>query len=92
MSSYPHTGDTGTTHTGEEAAALGMPKTLTPLQLYYLRLLEQLLQQRQDYEADPEREEWLLMAINKATYSTFRSCADNGVEEEAKALLEQQRA
>jgi hypothetical protein len=92
MGSSPHTEDTDTTQNDQNAPAFGGSRTLSPLQLYYLRLLERLFHQRETYETDPEREEWLQMAISRAGYSAFRSCVENGVEEEAKALLEQQRA
>ena len=92
MGSCAHSEDTGTTESDDNVAALGGQKTLTPLQLYYLRSLERLFHQREAYESDPDREEWLQMAVNKATYSAFLSCVENDVEDEAKALLEQQRA
>ncbi len=61
--------------------------TTTPLQDHYLRLLERLTYRKGVYQADPGREEWLLKAINTAAYSAFRSCVEQGAEEEARALL-----
>jgi hypothetical protein len=92
MGTYRHAGDNGTAEKEENSRPYGEPKVLTPLQLYYLRQLERLISQRQAYQADPQREEWLLKAINNAAYSAFRSCLELGVEAEAKALLEQESA
>ena len=60
---------------------------LTQLQEHYIRLLEHLIALKSTYEGDPKREEWLLKAVNKAAYSAFGSCLEQGVEAKAKALL-----
>ena len=63
------------------------PKDLTLLQVHYLGQLERLINLKESYQADPGREEWLLKAINKAAYSSFRSCIEHDAEAEANALL-----
>lgn len=63
------------------------PEILTPSQSDYLRVLEQRINLKNSYPADPGHEEWVLKAINRAAYSAFRDCVDNGLEEQAKALV-----
>ena len=92
MERCAHASETSATHGSDDTRVVGEEKALSPLQLYYLRLTERLFHEREAYESNPDREEWLYMAINKAAYSAFRSCVEHGVEDEAKALLEQQRA
>ena len=65
-------------------------ETLTPLQAHYLRLLEHRLALKTTYQADPSREVWLLRALDRASYSAFRSCIEHGAEGQAKALLTNQ--
>ncbi len=70
--------------------AKGSQATATPtkLQIHYLDLLKRLQNVKYSYEDDPGREEWILQAIYKSTYSAFRSCVEHGVEEMAKPILE----
>ena len=65
----------------------GSAETLSPLQIHYLGLLEHSINLKNSYQSDPGREEWLLKAINKAAYSAFRSCTENGIEGQARILL-----
>ena len=65
----------------------GDPDVLTPSQSDYLRVLEQRIDLKNTYLADPAHEEWVLKAVNTAAYSAFRDCVDNGLEEQAKALV-----
>jgi hypothetical protein len=77
-------GMVGDEHGSEESRD---PGPFTLLQTHYLGLLERVISVRNSYQADPGQEEWLLKAINKATYSAFRSCIEHGAEAEAKAVL-----
>ena len=64
---------------------------LTILQAHYLRKLEHQIDLKNLYQSDPDREEWLLKGVNKAAYSAFRDCVDNGLEEQAKELITAER-
>ena len=59
----------------------------TKLQLHYLDLLKRLQNVKYAYQDDSEREEWILQAIHKSSYSAFRSCVEHGAEEWAKSIL-----
>jgi hypothetical protein len=61
------------------------PPTL--LQSHYLSLLGRLLTLKEGYQDDPDREEWLLNAVNKSSYSAYCSCVEHGVGSMAKELL-----
>ena len=78
--------DMSTLNLGEPVEKAGA-ETYSPTQVRYLRLLERLTKLKSSYEGDPDREDWLLDAVNKSAYSAYRSCVQNGVEAEAKALL-----
>lgn len=85
--------------TGNKEPAEGQPISLeqlhadgmSPMQIYYLRLLERTLSLKTGYGDEPRLGPWLLRAINNAAYSAYRSCVEQGVEAEAKALVERQR-
>ena len=62
-------------------------KVFTPLQVHFLNRLERLLALKNSYETDPHREKWVMDAINRAIYSTLRDCIEQGVGEEAKAII-----
>lgn len=59
----------------------------TKLQLHYLDLLKGLQNVKFAYQDDPEREEWILQAIHKSSYSAFRSCVEHGAEKWANSIL-----
>ena len=59
----------------------------TPLQLHFLARLEQLNRLRDEYEQSPQPDPYLLQLVKKAIYSTLRDCADQEIEEEARAVL-----
>ena len=61
------------------------PPTL--LQSHYLSLLGRLLTLKEVYKDDPDKEEWLLNAVNKSSYSAYCSCVEHGVGSMAKELL-----
>jgi hypothetical protein len=62
---------------------------LSPIQLYGLGLLERVVAVRQTYQDDPSKDAWLMNAINRAVYAAYLDCIDEGVGENAKALLRQ---
>ncbi len=59
----------------------------SPLQAYYLDSLDRLIKLKATYLDDPGHEEWLIKAIDRAAYASFRSCVELDTTEEAKALL-----
>ena len=61
--------------------------TRTPLQLYYIHRLENLITLRKSYDIEAPTDEWLLPAINKAIYSTYLDCLEYKVGKDAKAIL-----
>ena len=80
-------GDKDMVPQGQSNWSLGVPENTTQLRFHYIHLLERLINVRNSYQEDPGREEWLVKAINTASYSAFRSCIEYGAEAEAKALL-----
>ena len=62
----------------------------SPLQAYYLDSLDRLMKLKATYLADPGHEEWLIKAIDRAAYASFRSCVEHEATEEAKALLDRE--
>ena len=76
--------------TVEQAGEAFTPETVrTPdlLQGHYLGLLERVNVLKKSYEIDPSQQDWLMKAINLATYAAFRSCVDVGMEDEARGVL-----
>ena len=59
----------------------------TPLQTYGLELLGRVLAVQSSYENEAEKDQWLLHAINRAVYSAYIDCIDEGVGDSAKAML-----
>jgi hypothetical protein len=87
MGNYRDAGNKEALHPEHEPQSSGDAEVHTPLQTYYLRLLEHRINLKNSYGADPNREEWLLKVINRAAYATFRACVEQGAEAEAKTLL-----
>lgn len=69
--------------------ALGEDDELNPLQMYGLGLLERVMAVRKSYEDDPGKDAWMMNALNRAVYAAYLDCVDEGVGENAKALLRQ---
>lgn len=90
MGAYYNAGDKGTVPQEQGPRGHGDGATLTLLQVHYLRLLEHLINLKNSYQVDPHREEWLLKVINKAAYSSFRSCVEHAAEAQARGLLGQE--
>ena len=70
---------------------VGIDKDLTPLQYHYLRLLRRLVALNTSYQADADREEWMMGALNKSVYATLRDCMEAYVGDEAKELLNREQ-
>lgn len=65
----------------------GVDHRLTPLQYHYLTLLRHMVSVKDEYQAGPEAEPWLLAALNKSIYSTLRDCMEANVGDDARRLL-----
>ena len=65
----------------------GINRDLTPLQYHYLSLLKRLIALKDSYQSDPDAENWLATALNKAIFSTLRDSIEANVGDEAKDLL-----
>jgi hypothetical protein len=78
---------------------LGLPqgsganlKSYSPTQLFFLMRLSYLQRQRRDTQNLMDATDWRMRLINKALYSTFRDCEEQGVGQEARLLMTQQGA
>ena len=65
----------------------GVQQTVTPLQYHYLSLLERLTALKNTYQTDPDYEAWMMEAIKKSIYSTFRDCLESNVGDTARDIL-----
>jgi hypothetical protein len=68
----------------------GIDRPLTPLQYFYLSLLQRAVAVKNSYPDDPDYEAWLMEAIKKAIYSTLRDCIEANIGDEAKELLQRE--
>lgn len=77
---------------GESAAspsgAGGKVKSYSTLQSFFLLRLGRLLRLKQLYSGLSGQEEWVPKLLNKAIYSTYCDCLEQGVTEDARALIE----
>ncbi|MCL5264804.1 MAG: hypothetical protein M1343_06390 [Chloroflexi bacterium] len=64
----------------------------SPVQLLFLLRLARLLRQRQEYVNVLSAEDWRLKLLNKAIYSTYCDCIEQGIGDDAKALFERDKA
>ncbi len=69
----------------------GLDIDLTPLQYHYLSLLQRLVTLKNNYQTNPDYEDWMKGALNKAIYSTLRDSIEANVGEEAKELLNREQ-
>lgn len=67
-------------------------QSYTPLQLLFLLRLARLLRERQEWARKLSSNDWRIKLLNKAIYSTFCDCVEQGVSEDARSLFEQNRA
>lgn len=77
---------------GETAAppggTTGKGRSYTPLQNFFLLRLGRLLRLKQLYSGLSGQEEWVPKLLNKAIYSTYCDCLEQGVSDDARALIE----
>lgn len=65
-------------------------RSYSPTQLFFLTRLSWLIRQRRELINTLDASDWRRKLLDKALYSTFLDCRDEGVEDEAKSLLAQQ--
>lgn len=64
----------------------------SPVQLLFLLRLARLLRQRQEYLNVVSSDDWRMRLLNKAIYSTYCDCLEQGIGDDAKALFERDKA
>ncbi len=65
----------------------GGKSTLTRLQSHFLSRMEWYLDVREQCNLDPNCEDWMILAVESAIYSTYRDCEEQGIGEKAEILL-----
>ncbi len=60
---------------------------LTKLQDHFLDRLQYFLNRKSEVQQDPASDSRILKALDKAIYSTYLDCVEQGVGEDAKAIL-----
>ena len=65
-------------------------RSYTPTQLFFLTRLTWLVRQRRETINTLDPNSWQSKLLNKALYSTYMDCVQEGVGDEAKRLLAQQ--
>jgi hypothetical protein len=65
-------------------------RSYSPTQLFFLTRLSWLIRQRRELMNTLEPADWRRRLLDKALYSTFLDCQEEGVGDEAKSLLAQQ--
>ena len=65
-------------------------RSYTPTQLFFLTRLSWLVRQRRELINTLDAGDWHRKLLDKALYSTFLDCMEEGVGDEAKGLLAQQ--
>jgi hypothetical protein len=79
--------DTPAVRSLDAEPADGREQSVTPLQEHYISLLQRLVALKNSYQTDPNFEQWLMRAINKAIYSALRDCIESNIGDKAKELL-----
>lgn len=65
-------------------------RSYTPTQLFFLTRLTWLIRQRRELMNTLDSSDWRRKLLDKALYSSFLDCQEEGVGDEAKKLLAQQ--
>ena len=65
-------------------------RSYTPTQLFFMTRLSWLIRQRRELINTLDQTAWQRRLLDKALYSTFLDCTEEGVGDEAKNLLAQQ--
>ncbi|HEX2173312.1 MAG TPA: hypothetical protein VHL09_12805 [Dehalococcoidia bacterium] len=68
--------------------AAGKVKSYSALQSFFLLRLGRLLRLKQLYSGLSGQEEWVPKLLNKSIYSTYCDCLEQGVTDDARALIE----
>ena len=75
---------------GATVQGQGGLRSYAPTQLFFLTRLSWLIRQRRELINTLDPSDWRAKLLNKALYSTFLDCQEEGVGDEAKGLLAQQ--
>ena len=62
------------------------------MQLLFLLRLSRMLRQKEEYAKLLSPDDWRMKLFNKAIYSTFCDCVQQGIGDDAKALFQQHQA
>jgi hypothetical protein len=65
-------------------------RSYSPTELFFLTRLSWLIRQRRELANTLDQSDWRRKLLDKALYSTFLDCVEEGVGDEAKGLLAQQ--
>lgn len=87
MSIQPERTGQGAIRNENSGVIEGIDHPLTPLQFHYLSLLQRMIAIKNSYQTDPSFEPWLMNAINKGIFATFRDCIEANIGEAARELL-----
>lgn len=63
----------------------------SPVQLLFLLRLARLLRQRSEYLNVVSVDDWRMRLLNKAIYSNYCDCLEQGISDDAKALFERDK-
>jgi len=66
---------------------VGAAQQLTKLQDHFLDRLQHFLKRKAEVQQVPRSDSRILKALDKAVYSTYLDCVEQGLGEDAKALL-----
>ena len=73
----------------KRSKATGKPRAgRIELRSHFLNRLEWYLNLRESCKKEPSCEEWKIKELDRAIYSTFRDCGEQGIVSKAKALLD----
>lgn len=65
-----------------------LSKSYSPFQLLFLLRFARLLNERIIWEPKVDSNDWRMKLLNKAIYSTFCDCVEQGVSEVARNIFE----
>ena len=68
------------------------PRSFSAVQTLFLLRLTKLLGDRQDWSKRLAADDWRIRLLNKAIYSTFCDCVEQGIAEDARDLFAQARS
>jgi hypothetical protein len=77
-------------NTASAPVQTGGLRSYTPIQLFLLTRLASLVRQRREFINMLDAGDWKRRLLDKALYSTYLDCVEQGVGDEAKGLLAQQ--